>query len=206
MLSAVTIRMEDGNDETAIARVRRDLRPGDLGRIVAHHGDIYGPEYGVNREFEAHVAAAVASAAKRGWPGEREAVWIVEANRRHAGSLALTEEPDGSAMVRFFVLDAELRGQGLGRRLLEELLALAERLGYERIGLETFSDLTAAAHLYREHGFELISADTRPRWGRESITYQRYEATRYEARFQRFAQVRNSRSAGDSARPFSVSA
>ena len=42
--------------------------------------------------------------------------------------------------------------------------------------LETFSELNAAAHLYREHGFQVVSAETGPRWGRAEITYQRYEA------------------------------
>ncbi len=187
--------------------VRRTLLPGDLGRIIAHHGDVYSAGWGVNGEFEAHVAAAVAVAGKRGWPGEREAVWIVEHEGRHAGSLALTEEPDAGAFVRFFVLDPELRGHGLGRRLLGELFEFAAAAGYERVGLETFSELTAAAHLYREHGLEVVSEDTRSRWGRDSITYQRYEARApYETAFHRFAHERSSRSAGDSARPFSVSA
>lgn len=181
--------------------VRRHLEPGDLGRIIAHHGALYSAEFGVNHEFEAMVAAAVAKVGERGWPREREGAWIVEVDGKHAGSLALTEEPDGIAMVRFFVLDAPLRGSGLGRRLLGELLELAEAAGYERIALETFADLAAAAHLYRERGFEVVWAETGPRWGRESVTYQRYEAA-----FQRRAQLRSSRSAGESSRPFSVSA
>ena len=73
------------------------------------------------------------------------------------------------------MLDPDLRGRGLGRRLLEELLDRARAAGFERAVLETFSDLTAAAHLYREYGFRVVSADTGPRWGRAELTYQRYE-------------------------------
>jgi GNAT superfamily N-acetyltransferase len=68
-----------------------------------------------------------------------------------------------------------VRGRGLGRRLLGELLAFADEVGYQRVYLETFSELRAAAHLYLEAGFRLTSADSAPRWGREEITYQRYE-------------------------------
>src|SRR5215211_1119909 len=100
---------------------RRELRPGDLGAVIEHHGLLYAREYGVDSSFEAHVAAAVARAALRGFPRETEAIWIVERDGRHAGSLAMTDEDDGTACIRFFVLDADLRGQGLGRRLLEEL-------------------------------------------------------------------------------------
>jgi ribosomal protein S18 acetylase RimI-like enzyme len=155
--------------------IRRDLRPGDFGAIIEHHGRLYAAEYGVDSSFEAHVAAAVARAALRGFPRETEAIWIVEREGVHAGSLAMTDEGDGVACVRFFVLDSDLRGQGLGRRLLDELLDTARANGFERAVLETFSDLTAAAHLYREHGFRETGADTGPRWGRAELTYQRYE-------------------------------
>ena len=77
--------------------VRRELRPGDLGRIVAHHGAVYLPEYGLDSTFEAHVGASVAAAGKRGFPREREGIWIVEVDGRHAGSVALTDEGDGLA-------------------------------------------------------------------------------------------------------------
>jgi GNAT superfamily N-acetyltransferase len=155
--------------------IRRELHPGDLGAIIAHHGRQYAAEYGVDSSFEAHVAAAVARAALRGFPRETEAIWIVERNGEHAGSLAMTDEGDGIACVRFFVLDPDVRGRGLGRRLLEELLDRACAAGFERAVLETFSDLTAAAHLYRKHGFRVVSGDTGPRWGRAELTYQRYE-------------------------------
>jgi GNAT superfamily N-acetyltransferase len=64
---------------------------------------------------------------------------------------------------------------GLGRRLLDEMLAFAEDHGYRRVWLETFSELTTAAQLYLERGFVVTAEDTAPRWGRESITMQRYE-------------------------------
>jgi ribosomal protein S18 acetylase RimI-like enzyme len=99
----------------------------------------------------------------------------VEVGGEHAGSLALTDEGNGVAAIRWFVLSPEVRGRGLGRRLLGEMLARATELGYTRVRLETFSELEAAAHLYCDHGFELVSMETAPRWGRERITYQRYE-------------------------------
>jgi GNAT superfamily N-acetyltransferase len=155
--------------------VREHLRPGDLGEIVAHHGRLYAEEYGVDPTFEGFVAAAVARAATRGFPSDREAIRMVELDGMHAGSIGLTDEGGDDAAIRWFLLSPEVRGTGLGRRLLGELLDLARRLGYRRVFLETFSELHAAAHLYLEAGFTVTSADTAPRWGRESITYQRYE-------------------------------
>jgi ribosomal protein S18 acetylase RimI-like enzyme len=155
--------------------IRRELHPGDLGAIIAHHGRVYGEEYRVDSSFEGHVAATVAHAAAHGFPSKREAICLVELEGEHAGSLALTDEGDGEAAIRWFVFSPEVRGRGLGRRLLGEMLARAAELGYTQVSLETFSELEAAAHLYRDHGFEVVSADAAPRWGRERITYQRYE-------------------------------
>lgn len=181
--------------------IRRELRPGDLGAIIAHHGAVYSREHGLDGTFEAHVGASVVAAGERGWPAPNEGVWIVEDGRTHLGSLALTDEGDGSAALRWFVLDPALRGHGLGRRLVGEAVELAEGAGYERIGLETFSELAAAAHLYREQGFGLLWTDTAPRWGREELSYQRYELS-----FQARAQLRRSAITGTSSRPLRVSA
>jgi ribosomal protein S18 acetylase RimI-like enzyme len=155
--------------------IRRELRPGDLGAIVAHHGRVYEEEYGVDSTFEGHVAKTVARAADRGFPSPREAIRLVDLEGEHAGSIALTDEGNGEAAIRWFVLSPEVRGRGVGRWLLDELLATAAEVGYTRVFLETFSELEAAAHLYRERGFEVVSADAGPRWGRERISYQRYE-------------------------------
>lgn len=155
--------------------IRRELRPGDLGAILAQHGRLYGSEYGLDGRFEAVVAQSIAEAAARGFPREREGIWIVEDAGEHAGSLALTDEGEGEAMVRWVVLEPRLRGRGTGRQMVGEAIELARRAGYARVVLMTFSELTAAARIYREHGFEVVSEDTRPRWGRDAITYQRYE-------------------------------
>lgn len=195
--------------------VRRDLWPGDLGAIIKLHGNLYSREYGLDSTFEGHVAASVSRAAIRGFPTERERIWLVEGVAGVRGSLALTDEGDGEGTVRWFVLDPSVRGRGLGRQLVAELMQAADDIGYDRLSLETFSELTVAARIYRSHGFELMWADPAPRWGREEITYQRYEVqlkpppdaaegsgregAQQSEPFQRFAQLRSSRSAGSRA-------
>ena len=136
----------------------------------------------MDRTFEAQVAATVAAAGKRGFPREREGIWIVEVDGRHAGSVALTDEGDGLATLRWVVLDPDLRGHGLGRGLISEVVASAESFGYETIGLETFSELRAAARIYRSVGFQVVWEQSGPRWGRDEITYQRYELSFQVAR------------------------
>jgi N-acetylglutamate synthase-like GNAT family acetyltransferase len=156
-------------------KIRRELRPGDLGALIALHGRLIPPEHGLDSTHEGYVAASVARAAIRGWPREREAAWIVENDGKVAGGIALTDDGEDTAGLRWFVLEPCLRGRGLGRRLVRQVVAEARRHGFARVRLETFSDLRAAGHLYREHGFELVHEETGPRWGREQVTYQHYE-------------------------------
>jgi putative acetyltransferase len=46
-----------------------------------------------------------------------------------------------------------IRGQGLGRRLLDDLIAEARNRGFGRVELETASNLSAAIALYQRAGF-----------------------------------------------------
>lgn len=71
----------------------------------------------------------------------------------------------GFAMVRFLLDEAELmlfaiappfRGQGLGRKLLSEVIAESERRNILRIFLEMRSDNEAALLLYEGAGFHPI--------------------------------------------------
>jgi ribosomal protein S18 acetylase RimI-like enzyme len=154
--------------------IRRDGGAGDVAAIVALHARIYPGEHGVDDSFVDDIATTLDQVIARGWPGAGEGLWMVERDGAVLGCLALTDEGGGEGRVRFFLLAPELRGRGLGRRLLGELLETAHEAGYERLTLATFSDLRAAAHLYREAGFEVVREDPGPRWGREAFVYQHY--------------------------------
>ena len=155
-------------------KIRSRLLPGDLGRIVSQHGELYAREYGLDAAFEGSVASTVGAAAEAGFPREREGVWIVERDYSFAGSIALTADGD-TGILRWFLLDPRVRGRGLGRRLVGEVVAAGREHGLERVKLMTFSELHAAGHLYREAGFELQREDPAPRWGRDLLTLQYYE-------------------------------
>jgi GNAT superfamily N-acetyltransferase len=156
--------------------VRRELQPGDVGAIVRLHGLLYRREHRLGTRFETDLARSVAEAVDLGWP-DRGGIWIVEHNGELAGSLALTEEEPATGRVRWFLLAPQLRGAGLGRRLLGELLSEADDAGYDLVWLDTFSDLRAAAQLYRSSGFELTESHTSSAWGRP-LVMQYYERRR----------------------------
>jgi len=154
--------------------VRRELAPGDAEAIVDLQERIYRAEHGLDGRFTASVRAGVREALRSGWPERAGAVWLVERDGQFGGSLALTEEGGGTARVRWFVLAPELRGTGLGRALIADLLAEADAAGHRRLVLHTFSALKTAAKIYRDNGFRVVSEHVSNHWGPE-ILNQEYE-------------------------------
>ena len=62
-------------------------------------------------------------------------------------------EGEGICELQRMYLSPDSRGRGLGRQLLERLLAEAVAAGYHRCYLETHRNMTAAQKLYTRFGF-----------------------------------------------------
>ncbi len=56
-------------------------------------------------------------------------------------------------------LEKSARGQGLGKRLLDDLLAAARRSGFREVWLKTNSVLIEAIALYKQYGFQPVDAE-----------------------------------------------
>lgn len=69
------------------------------------------------------------------------------------GAYGLFPMGAGTCELRKMYLHADHRGQGLGKRLLEDALDNARRLGFKQIVLETASVLKEAVTLYKRYGF-----------------------------------------------------
>ena len=76
-----------------------------------------------------------------------------------AGCIALTKMKDESAceMKRLFVRP-HFRKNKIGKILVEDLLTSAKEKNYRIMRLDTFDKLQPAIHLYRQYGFQNISA------------------------------------------------
>ncbi len=153
-------------------KIRHDLKPGDIGYIAYLHGVLYAEEYGWDYTFEAYVAGPLAEFAKS--YGERERIWIVERDGMVAGSLAIIEASKEEAQLRWFLLHPDLRGQGIGRILIEEAIRFCKDSAYSLVYLWTVSALTQAAKLYLSAGFRPTEDNTRKLWG-ATVTEQRYD-------------------------------
>jgi putative acetyltransferase len=75
------------------------------------------------------------------------------------GSYGLYPMAAGICELRKMYLHRDYRGQGHGRRMLEDALAKARQLGFTRITLETASVLKEAIRLYESYGFRPYRPD-----------------------------------------------
>ena len=140
-------------------RVRNDLRPGDLGYVIHMHGRLYGVEYDYGVAFEVYVTQGLNEFYAQ-YDDARDRIWIAEHGDRIVGFLLLMHRDNNAAQLRYFVIDPEYRGIGLGKRLMKLYMDFLHDCGYESSFLWTTHELEAAASLYTRYGFALTKRKT----------------------------------------------
>ena len=152
--------------------IRTELRPGDLGYVVHMHGALYGKEYDYGVQFESYVAKGLCEFYEKYDP-TRSRVWICEHNNRMIGFLLLMDRM-GSAQLRYFLIEPEYRGIGLGSKLMNLYMDFLRECGYKASYLWTTHELTTAANLYKRFGFQLTEQKESNAFGKP-LQEQRYD-------------------------------
>ncbi len=81
------------------------------------------------------------------------AIFVAESPEGVLGVCALVYEAPGRFEVSKMAVRKDVRGRGVGRRLLGEVIAGARRLGAEELSIVSNTVLETALHLYRAFGF-----------------------------------------------------
>jgi GNAT superfamily N-acetyltransferase len=155
-----------GHVSESPALIRQLDQPGDLGWVLAAHGELYAREYGWS--VEAVTARILADFAETRRPG-RDAGWIAEVAGKRAGSVLCVEVDAQTAQLRLLLVDPSARGHQLGRRLVAECVDFARAAGYRQLRLWTNEPLAAARRLYLDAGFLLVGESTHTDFGLELL-------------------------------------
>ena len=142
--------------------IRDELRPGDLGRIVALHGESYEPLGGYGLRFEAYVGRTLAEYVLEN--DGRGRVWLAEKAGQLVGCAAIVRRGEGVSQLRWVVVAPSTRGQGLGAKLMSRSLDYARDQNSKAVILETTDGLPESQALYEKLGFRVTSNSIEELW------------------------------------------
>jgi len=146
--------------------IARGYRPGVIGRIAQMHAEYYAKHADFGQPFESLVAADMAELMGR-LANPRNEVWAVLEAGQIVGSIVIDGEGEnGEAILRCFILDPSVHGQGLGKRLLNEAVSFCDEHRFTAVRLWTFKGLDVARTLYENAGFVLESEQEGRQWGK----------------------------------------
>ncbi|MFZ5967299.1 MAG: bifunctional helix-turn-helix transcriptional regulator/GNAT family N-acetyltransferase [Bacillota bacterium] len=151
----------------------RGFQPEDIEWVIRKHRDLYEVEYGFDDTFGDYVAEAVYKFQEI-FDKEKENLWVAEVNGKAVGMIAIVKVDDETAQLRWFLIDPETRGRGLGHKLMETAVDFCKEKNYRHVLLWTVSVLDAARHLYKSYGFELTEINEHDIWGGH-LTEERWD-------------------------------
>ncbi len=134
--------------------IRSERKKGDIGFITVMHCLHY--DYGL--EFEVYVAELLANFYGSMDPS-KERIWLAEYKNQIVGSIAL-KNANNQAQLRYFLIDPDFRGMGLGKRMMDMFMQFLQECNYRSSFLLTEATLDTAIHLYGSYGYRYVSSST----------------------------------------------
>ena len=159
--------------QTSTSYLLRQHQPCDLGWIVHRQAILYAEEYGWDGTYEALASEIVAQFIKNYDP-KRERCWIAEKDGASVGGVFVAKASDDIAQLRLLHVEAQARGLGIGKRLVEECVRFARQAGYEKMTLWTQNNLHAARHIYKQAGFQVVREQQHHSFGKD-LTAETWE-------------------------------
>jgi len=152
---------------------RNELQPGDVGYLIYLHGNIYAKETGYNLEFESYVCKTFYDFLQNYDPA-KDRVFIATWQQRIVGAVAILGHSSYLAQLRWLLVHPDMRGIGLGKKLVTDALAFCREKEYKQVYLLTTHQQTTAADIYLKAGFRKTDAHSQQMWGHQ-LSEERYD-------------------------------
>jgi DNA-binding MarR family transcriptional regulator/GNAT superfamily N-acetyltransferase len=129
--------------------------------------------FGFGPAFETRIAADLAEFMTRIGNAANQ-TWHAQLDKRIVGSISIDGQDlgDARAHLRWFVVDASIRGGGIGNTLLSRAVRFCDEKGFHETHLWTVNGLDAARKLYQQHGFYLAAEYYGDQWGTNILEQQ----------------------------------
>ena len=139
-------------------------QPGLLGWMIQTQTAYYANLVQFGLPFECKVATEIAAFAPR-HAADGNLLLSARTPDGFVGSIVIDGGTDPAARLRWFVVEPQQHGRGIGRALLARAMDFA-RTRHDYVWLTTIVELHAARHLYEAHGFTLAAEHMDATWGR----------------------------------------
>lgn len=143
----------------------RPFRQEDIDYVIDRQLSLYAAERQFTTETWTDYLIEGVHAFADNFDPEKDAMLILECDGAPAGCIAIAHSPEGSAQLRYFFLEPELRGMGAGSNLVNMALDLCREKGYQQVFLWTVSAQTSARALYASAGFVITETEENSAWG-----------------------------------------
>ena len=149
--------------------------PGVVGKITELHGVYYFDNWGFDVTFETQVGAELSEFVRR-YDENRDGLWVATKGGTFAGAIAIDgiDASGEGARLRWFIVDPQFQGSGIGKNLIGRALAFCRQKQFPRVFLWSFKGLEGARRLYEAEGFQHCEESRVDQWG-QSILEQKYE-------------------------------
>ncbi len=87
--------------------------------------------------------------------------WVVESEHKIVGGCGFYPTkglPESCAEIVKFYFDSQLRGKGIGSRLLKMIEQKAFKAGYKQLYIESFGHFKEAVYLYEKQGYKKLDS------------------------------------------------
>jgi GNAT superfamily N-acetyltransferase len=149
----------------------RTQKSGDAGYIAYRHCILYEKEYGLCGTFEQYVLDSLVKYIEHRSEGE---IWVAEYKGQIIGSIGIVCTDKNTAQLRWFLIEPEFRGIGLGRQLMTIAVDYCKQKKFRRVFLWTMQGLKVAYHLYSSFGFMPVEQLENNTWKR-GVVEERWE-------------------------------
>jgi peptidyl-dipeptidase Dcp len=170
--------MKETNKTLDNISITTALQPGDLAYVVYSQAKLYSNEYDYGIPFESYALAGMHEFYENYNPA-MDRVWVCKDGDKIIGFLLLMHRENNAAQLRYFYIEPEYRGIGLGKKMLQLYMDFLTEKGYRSSYLWTTHELDSAISLYKRHGFTLTQQKQSMAFGK-LLNEQRYDLSLVE--------------------------
>ena len=149
--------------------------PGVVGKITELHAVYYYENWGFDVSFETQVGGELSEFVAR-FDSQRDGLWVATIKGKFAGAVAIDglNAFDDGARLRWFIVEPEFQGYGIGKALILRAVDFCKRKQFPSVYLWTFEGLNEARRLYEAIDFHLSEEEEVNQWG-QRIKEQKFE-------------------------------